>query len=298
MSTVDHRGVQAAATADRSSLAIICGGGSLPYAVAQAAVEQGRRVVLIALRGVADAARVARHPHHWIGIAQFGRCVRLARTEGCRDLVFIGSVVRPTLAEIRPDWGVLRLLPNLLKLFRGGDDGVLSVIVKAFEHEGFRVLGAHEIAPNILVPPGQLGKHGPTDRDEADIARGLAFIEAAGPFDVGQAVVVADQRVLAVEAAEGTDEMLERLAALRDKGRVRSRQGVGVLIKAPKPGQDMRVDLPSIGPQTVERAERAGLAGIAVAAGAAVIAEPQDVSALADRKGLFVVGVTRAAQPQ
>jgi DUF1009 family protein len=183
------------------------------------------------------------------------------------------------------------LLPRLIKLFRGGDDYLLSGLAQLFEEHGYRLVGAHQIAPELLMPLGPIGSRQPADGDRADIARGLELLHAIGPFDIGQAVVVADGRVLAVEAAEGTDEMLARLAALREQGRVRFPASTGVLIKAPKPRQDRRVDLPSIGPRTVEGAARAGLAGIAVVAGSAIVAEPERIAMTAERHGLFLVGV-------
>ena len=156
---------------------------------------------------------------------------------------------------------------------------------------GFRLLGAHEVAPDILVPEGALGRAQPSERDHADIALGLDYLRAAGQFDIGQAVVVAGRHVLAVEAAEGTDAMLARVAEMRANGRVRAPRGTGVLVKAPKPAQDRRFDLPSIGPRTVEGVARAGLAGIAVVAGSTIVAEPEQLVTAADRAKIFVVGV-------
>jgi len=290
-STPEPRVPHTHAAIDGSPLAIICGGGSLPFAVADAAAKRGRRPVLFALRGAADPQRVAAYPHHWGFPGQFGRFCRAARAEGCRDVVLIGNLVRPTVWQIRPDFKTLRLLPRLIKLFRGGDNHLLSGIAEIFQEHGFRLLGAHEVAPELLMPVGALGRCQPTPRDRSDIARGLAFLHATGPFDVGQAVVVADQRILTVEAAEGTDEMLARLAELRRKGRIRAPAGVGVLVKAPKPGQDRRVDLPSIGPSTIEGAARAGLAGVAVVAGSAIVAEAERIGASADQARIFVIGV-------
>ena len=272
-------------------LAIICGGGSLPFAVADAAVLAGRRVLLFPLRGSAEEQRVTGYPHHWIGIGQFGRLRRLARAGGCRDVVFIGSVVRPTVAQLWPDLGTIRELPKLVKLFRGGDDHLLSGIAGIFEAHGFRLIGADEVAPDILVPPGTLGSCLPDDRARADIACGLALLNATGPFDVGQAVVVADNRILAIEAADGTDEMLAHVAELRRNGRIRAPAGTGVLVKAPKTGQDRRIDLPSIGPPTIEGVARAGLAGIAVVAGSAIIAEAERMIKTANKAKIFVVGI-------
>ena len=278
------------------SLAILCGGGSLPLAVADAAARSGRRVVLFPLKGWADPVAVRRYPHHWVGLAQFGRFCRFARQEGCRDVVIIGGVIRPTPLQLRPDIGTLRLLPRIVRLFRGGDDHLLSGIGRIFEEHGFRLVGAHEAAPAILVSHGTLGQRQPSAADIADAQRGFAVLAAIGPFDVGQAVVVAGNRVLAIEAAEGTDEMLARLAGLRRAGRIRHPAKTGVLVKAPKPGQDRRVDLPSIGADTVAGAAAAELAGIAVAAGNVITADIAELVRAADAAGLFVIGVDAAGE--
>jgi len=272
-------------------LAIICGGGSLPFAVADAVARRGRRAVLFPIRGFGDPAAVERYPHHWIALGQFGRMCRLASAERCRDVVFIGNLIRPSLREIRLDWQTIRLMPRVARLYRGGDDRLLSGIGRIFEEHGFRLLGAHEVAPEILVREGVMGKRRPSERDEADIATGLAVLAAMGPFDIGQAAVVASGHVIAVEAAEGTDTMLARVAELRRLGRIRYPVGVGVLVKAPKPSQDRRLDLPSIGPQTVAGVIRAGLAGLAVVAGGTIMAQPDAVVATADRGKIFVIGL-------
>jgi DUF1009 family protein len=277
-------------------LAIICGGGSLPLAVAGAARRQGRSVVLFALRGWAEPAAVAAYPHHWVRIGQLGRFCRSARREGCRDVVFIGSIVRPSLWQIWPDLTTLRRMPRIIAMFRGGDDHLLSGLAKLFEDLGFRPVGAHEIAPEILLPEGAAGRVRPSEGNRGDIALGLDLLRTIGRFDVGQAAIVADGHILAVEAAGGTDEMLAEVAELRRKGRIRS--SGGVLVKAPKPGQDRRVDLPTIGPNTVAGAVRAGLAGIAVVAGEAIIAEPEQVTQAADRERIFIVGMRQDRGPQ
>jgi len=280
-----------------SPLAIICGAGSLPFKVAEVARLSGRRPVLFAIRGSADADAVRAFDHHWIGLGQLGRFVRLARSEGCREVAAIGGVVRPTVAQLWPDWKALLMLPRIVAAFRGGDDHLLTRVAAILEDEGLRLVGAHEIAPDILMPSGLLGGLEPSERDRADIALGLSVLRATGPFDIGQAAVVADGRVLALEGAEGTDLMLAHVAALRTAGHIRVAKGAGVLIKAAKPGQDRRLDLPSIGPRTVESATQAGLAGIAVVAGSAVVAEPGRIATLADRSGLFVLGVANDGEP-
>lgn len=280
---------------EESPLALVCGAGSLPLAVADYVAARGRKTMLFPLRGTAAPDDYAQRPHHWMYIGEFGKFIRLARAAGCRDLVFIGSLVRPSFWEVRPDWRTLMALPRVIAAYRGGDDHLLTNIGRLFEEYGFRLLGAHEVAPEILVPHGTLGRVAPSDKARADIALGFDYLRAAGPFDVGQAVVVSDRHVLAVEAAEGTDAMLERVAGLRAAGRIRIAAG-GVLVKAPKPGQDRRFDLPSIGPLTVEGVVRAGLTGIAVAAGETVVAEPSRLAQAADRANIFVVGVPSGPQ--
>jgi len=277
------------------SVAIICGGGSFPGAVAAAIARRGRRPVMFALRGWADPNVVEHYAHHWIAIGQAGRFFRLARSENCREALFIGTLLRPPLSQIRLDWGSLRLLPRTIRAFRGGDDRLLSGLAKLIEDGGVRMIGVKDVAPEIIVPEGVLGGLQPSARDRADIARGLKLIASLGPFDVGQAAIVANNHVLAVEAAEGTDNMLARITELRRHGRVTAPLGIGVLVKAPKPGQDHRFDLPAIGPQTVENVARAGLAGVAVAAGSTIIAEPAQVIASADREKIFFVGVREDA---
>jgi DUF1009 family protein len=274
-----------------TALAIICGGGSLPFALADAAVRRGRRVVLFALREWADPERVAAYPHHWSWIGQFGRFLRLAAKDGCGDVVFIGSVVRPSLWYIRPDFGAIRLMPQLVRLFRGGDDHLQAGIGRLFEQHGFRLLGPKDIAPELLMPPGPLGARMPGEQDRADIVRGLALLNATSPFDIGQAAVVANNQVLALEGPEGTDQMLARVAELRRSRRINTPGGTGVLVKAAKLGQDQRIDLPVIGPPTVEAVSAAGLAGIAVVAGSTIVAEPERIAAAADGAKLFVIGV-------
>jgi DUF1009 family protein len=224
-------------------------------------------------------------------MGQYGRFKRLAKADGCRDVVFIGAVNRPSLWLLWPDLEALRVLPRVVPLFKGGDNHLLSGLGRLFESEGFRLVGAHEIAPEILMPVGNLAGRDPSAAEQADINRGMELLRAMAPFDVGQAVVVAENHVLAIEGPEGTDQMLNRVEELRRKGRIRTPRGVGILVKAPKTGQDQRLDLPSIGPKTVESAQRAGLAGIAVLSGSTVVAEPDRIAADATAARIFVVGV-------
>jgi len=278
--------------ADTSSrVGLIAAGGVMPFAVADAMIARGLTPVLFALKGVCDPKRVGRFRHHWIALGQLGRLAKLLRAEGCRDLLFIGNLVRPSLSEIRIDLGTLRMLSQIWGAFRGGDDHLLSGIGRIFERDGFRMLGIKDVAPDLLVPHGRLTRIEPGERTVADIDKGRAVLRALGPFDIGQAVVVIDGHVVAVEDIEGTDGLLARVGRLREQGRIRSPLGRGVLVKTPKSGQDLRFDLPTIGPRTVQGVAAAGLGGIAVAAGDTLLAEPEVTIAAADRTGLFVLGV-------
>ena len=272
-------------------LAIICGGGSFPGAVADAVAARGRRPVMFGIKGWADPAVIGRYGHYWIALGQAGRFFRLAKAENCREVLFIGTVLRPPLSALRLDWHTIKLMPRVIRFFRGGDDTLLSGVAGVAESGGLRVVGIKDVAPELLVPEGVLGRHQPSPRDCGDIDRALKLIATLGPFDVGQAAVVANGHVIAVEAAEGTDHMLARIAELRRLGRVTAPGGVGVLVKAPKPGQDRRFDLPSIGPRTIALAAGAGLARLAVTAGSTMMAQAQETIASADRERIFVVGV-------
>jgi hypothetical protein len=274
-----------------SPVGLIAGGGALPFAVADSLAARGVSSVLFALRGACDAQMVERFRHHWISIGQLGRATKLFRAEGCRDLVFIGALTRPALSEIRLDWGTLRVAKQVWAAFRGGDDHLLSGIGRILERDGFRMVGIGDVAPDLLMPAGCLTRAAPDAQAHADIARGFEVLRAMSPFDVGQAVVVIDGHVVGVEDIEGTDGLLARIARLRAQGRIRSAAMRGVLVKAPKSGQDLRFDLPTVGPKTIDGARDAGLAGIAVVAGATQIVDPQAVIAAADAAGLFVTGV-------
>ncbi|MGO4715689.1 LpxI family protein [Bradyrhizobium sp. 2TAF24] len=274
-----------------ASVGVIAGAGSLPFAVAESLRGQGRTPVLYAIRGFCDAARVTAYRHHWVALGQVGRLTRLLRVEGCRDVLFIGGLVRPGLSEIRLDWGTLKVIPSIAAALRGGDDHLLTGIARIFEQHGFRLVGVQDIAPDLLMPAGALTRATPDVAARADIDKGLAALHAMSPFDIGQALVVIDGHVVAVEDIEGTDGLLARVARLRDQGRIRAKAGTGVLIKAPKSSQDLRFDLPTVGPRTIEGAIAAGLRGVAITAGRAIVAEPQAMIASADKAGLFVTGV-------
>jgi DUF1009 family protein len=274
-----------------SPVGVIAGGGVMPFAVADSLRARGLDPILFALKGVCDPAATERFRHHWITVGQYGRAKKLFRAENCKNLVFIGTLVRPALSEIRLDWETIRVMGRVWSAFRGGDDHLLSGIGRIFEQEGFRLLGLKEVAPDLLMPEGCVTRTLPGQDAMIDIARGRDVLRALGPFDIGQAVVVIDGHVVGVEGIEGTDELLARIASLRAASRIRSAKGRGVLVKAPKSGQDLRFDLPTIGSRTIERAAAAALAGVAVLAGNTVVADPQVMIEVADTAGLFVTGL-------
>jgi len=270
-------------------LGIIAGGGPLPCVLAESAKSRGLALHIVGIRGEA-CEEIERYPHTWMKWGEIGKLFAALDGGGCRDLVIIGAVTRPDLANVKFDLGAIRNLPFLVSLGMGGDDHVLSSIVRFLESKGYRVHGAGDVAPELLAEKGQLSDRAPSAADQVDIAMAFRVVQALGRLDVGQAAVVVKGHVLAVEAAEGTDGMLVRCAELRESGRTRRRSRAGVLVKAPKPGQEERVDLPTIGPETVRKAAAAGLAGIAVAAGQVLMAERAATIEAANQHGLFLVG--------
>lgn len=272
-------------------LGLVAGGGTLPLRIAEAEEREGRTPFVMRLTG--DEA-LGRFPHADASVAEIGGIIKRLKAEGCDAVCFAGQVSRPNFARLRPDWRGAALLPKVVAAARKGDGAIIDVIVAAFEQEGFRVVGAEEAAGNLRMSAGLLTKAAPRPEDLEDIAKGAALVAALGPFDVAQGVVVRRGFVLAVEAAEGTDAMLDRCAALPDdlKGFEPGQETtkLGVLVKTPKPGQELRVDLPTIGVRTIEKAAAAGLAGVAVVQDRALIVDRDAVRAAADQAGLFVYG--------
>ncbi|MBR1149990.1 LpxI family protein [Bradyrhizobium sp. JYMT SZCCT0428] len=283
--------MSSAASEISSPVGVIAGGGAMPFAVAELLAARGIAPVLFALRGSCDPVRAERFRHHWISVGQIGRAKKLLRSEGCRDLIFIGTLLRPALSEIRLDWGTIRVIGPILAAFRGGDDHLLSGIGRIFEQDGFRMVGIRDVAPDMLMPEGRIARATPDAAGTADIEKGREVLRALSPFDIGQAVVVIDGHVVAVEDIEGTDGLLARVARLRSEGRIRASTGRGVLVKAPKTSQDLRFDLPTVGRTTVEGAAKAGLAGIAIIAGQTIAADAQAMIEAADSAGLFIQGL-------
>lgn len=266
-------------------IGILAGRGSLPAKLVEACRQASRDVFVIAFNGETDPDVVHDVPHAWVDVTAVGRTLRLLHDAEVRELVMVGPVSRPDFARIRPDWHAAKLLPKILKAARQGDDAIMKVLVADLEQQGFTVVGAEQVLAGLAAPEGVMGHVVPGPDDEADIARGVDVLATIGPLDIGQAVVIRSGYVLAVEAAEGTDAMLERCAMFRD-----GTPG-GVLVKLPKPDQERRADLPTIGVETVRRAVAAGLRGIAIEAGGALVDDRDDVIRMADDAGLFIIGI-------
>jgi DUF1009 family protein len=272
-------------------LGIIAGGGDLPRAVAQSAQADGRKVFVVALTGSVTGNWIEEFPHEWGSPGAPGQAFKAFRAAGVSDFLLAGQVDRPDFSQMKLDMKGVLLLPRALKAARQGDDGLLRFIMTMFEEEGFRGVGVAEAAPGLICGEGDLGRLSPSEDLRADMTRAFAIVKALGAMDVGQAAVVCDGLPLAVEAAEGTDKMLQRVGDLREAIRGTAQKKRGVLVKALKPTQDAKTDLPVIGIATLERAASVGLAGIGLQAGGALIVDKQAVAARADALGLFVTGV-------
>lgn len=267
-----------------AKLGILAGGGPLPGNLIEACKSSGREFFVLAFEGQADPDVIGGAPQAWVRLGAVEEAIGRLRAEQCEELVLAGPVQRPSLAELRPDRRAARFLAR--GLLSKGDNGLLGAVVRTLEEEeGFRVVGADTILADLRAGTGPFGRHEPTPDDDADIGRGVNVVYQIGLLDIGQAAVIRQGVVLGVEAAEGTEALLQRCGALQGENRG------GVLVKLPKPGQEKRADLPTIGPKTVAGAVAAGLAGIAVAVGATLVIEPARVAADADAAGLFVVGI-------
>jgi DUF1009 family protein len=220
----------------------------------------------------------------WARMGEAGKILKRLRQEGVTELIFAGGVRRPSLRELRPDRYAARFFFRVGRKALG-DDGLLRSVTKTLEEEGFTVIGPEQLIADVLAPPGIFGKRAPSTEERGDIDHGLKILRAIGSLDIGQAISVQGGIVLGVEAAEGTDKLIERTAALKRAG------GKPVLVKVCKPGQDRRFDLPTIGAATLKNLSAAGFAGIAIEAGKTILLDAPLLPGLADELGLFLVGL-------
>ena len=268
---------------DAPKLGILAGGGELPRLLIQSCLSTGREIFVIAFKGQCDEVTTVGVDHAWVRLGAAGKSIQLLKANGVQELVMAGHIRRPSMAALMPDARAIRFLAG--GAMNRGDDGLLRTIISGLEREeGFRMIGVHEVMPQLLSPAGILGVVVPTDEDQINIAAAIHAAKDLGAADKGQAAVALAGEVVALEEQDGTDAMLTRL--------IRSGQARGgVLAKMTKPGQERRADLPTIGMRTVENAHAAGLSGIVVEAGGAIIVGRDDVIANANAKGLFVLGV-------
>jgi DUF1009 family protein len=269
------------------ALGIIAGGGELPVAIAQSARDAGRQVLVVAMAGAEK--ELSQFSREDVGIGELGKTLALLKKHSCNEITFAGRVSRPNWKAIRLDTRGALALPKVIAAALKGDDAIMRAMIGIFEKEGVRVIGTADAAPDLIARAGVYGRYKPVAQSLEDIQLAREVVRRLGELDIGQATAVCEGLVLAVEAAEGTDAMLERIPSLSTNQRGTPDKRRGVLVKAPKPHQERRVDLPVIGMRTVELASVAGLAGIAVEAGATLIMRRKRLVARADELGLFVM---------
>lgn len=265
-------------------LAILAGGGPLPGKIAAACRNAGRDVFIVAHEGITDPDAIADFAHKWVNLGAVQRTMTLLHHIGAVEVVFAGPVQRPSLTSLRLDGRAMKAIAKWGRKALG-DDKLLSLLVGEIEGEGFRMVGIDSILGDMIAPLGVMGDHAPDDAARADITIGCLVARTLGSLDVGQAVVVQQGMVIGVEAIEGTDGLLRRCVDLRREG------PGGVLVKVKKPMQEVRADLPTIGPDTVASVYAAGLRGIAVEAGGALVVDRAQTVEAADTAGLFVIGI-------
>jgi len=281
-------GVAAKMPAGRT--AIIAGSGVLPLAVARRLEALGAPFFVFLLRGNEPEQALCAYPHCELGLTDLSILLRRLKAEKISNLVLAGGVARrPNLRDLRWNWPLIKALPQLISAIRQGDDALLRAFMQIMESRGYHIIGAHEIVPELLTPQqNQIVKtrQKPGKAEQADIKLAAEAAKMLGQLDVGQGAVAVGGRVVALEGAEGTDAMLERVAALRAQGKIPPKGGA--LVKMKKPHQDMRADLPTIGPQTIANIAEAGLAGLGIERGGSFILDLKKTVELADRNGLFI----------
>lgn len=277
--------------ADRVGL--VAGSGRLPVNVADSLLAAGHRPYVISVAGETDSGNgLTAHDGETLPVERFADLFPLLKRQKITHLILAGGVSRrPAWKAIRPSLSLLRILPRALVALTRGDDGLLRILVELIEADGVKVVGAHQVVPDLLAVEGPMGAYKPQQADWADLHAGLEAARAIGALDIGQAAIAVGGRAVALEGIEGTDLLLERVRDLRSNGRIAGRKR-GVLVKCAKPNQELRADLPTIGPATVDAAHAAGLAGIGVEAGRSLVLDYGEMVARADKLGLFVVGLS------
>ncbi|MCO6390387.1 UDP-2,3-diacylglucosamine diphosphatase LpxI [Aliihoeflea aestuarii] len=277
---------------DDGRIGLIAGGGHLPVEILQSLNRQGLSPYLVLIDGEADDLEIFRsHDHVRLPLEEFGRLVPLLKAARVTRLVMAGSVARrPVFRNVKWTWSLLGFLPRLAKALASGDDVLLRTVIGHLEAHGIKIVGVHEIVPDLVAGTGAIAVRKPDASEMRDVRAAAVAARAIGALDIGQAAVAIGGRAIALEGIEGTEGLLDRVAAMRGHGRLAGRTG-GVLVKCAKPGQELRVDLPTIGPDTVSAAFAAGLTGIALDAGRALILDCASTMARANDRGLFIYGL-------
>lgn len=273
-------------------VAVVAGSDRLPVNVADSLAQAGHKPFIVRIAGETDPnTSLSGYEGESLAIEQFASLLPLLKRRRITHVVLAGGISRrPVWRAIRPNLALFRILPRALAALARGDDGLLRILVDTIEDNGIKVVGAHQVVPDLLAVEGRMGAYAPQQADWADLNAGLEAALAIGALDVGQAAVAIGGRAIALEGIEGTDLLLERVRDLRSNGRIAGKKR-GVLVKCAKPDQELRADLPTIGPATVDAAHAAGLAGIGVEAGRSLVLDFGEMIERADRLGLFVVGL-------
>ncbi len=272
-------------------VAILAGAGQLPVLLVNHLEQTGQDYRVLAFRGFAQP-ELRRRAHANVDLLDLKTIMSTLEGWKPRAVSLVGAVRRPGFSALLGAYSALRNRQEVKEVITRGDDQVLRGAVMLLEERGHRVVGAHELAPDLVASRSLHGALEPGEDDRQAITVGLDLLASLSAFDIGQAAIVARNHVLAIEGPEGTDRMLRRVRRLRQSwfGLRRRKEG-GVLIKAAKRGQDLRVDMPTIGPNTVIEAAKAGLSGIAIGAGSTFVLEQEETLRIANRLGLFLAVV-------
>ncbi|WP_462324853.1 LpxI family protein [Desulfoplanes sp.] len=262
-------------------LGLIAGGGTFPAIVATNAHKQGYTVIGVGFTNdTSQETASATHRFAWLRLGRLGALIKFFRREKVSQVVFAGPINKPRALDIRPDFRAARVLFSLV---RKSDDSLLRAIAKEFEKEGMEVVSATRFVPELATPRGVLTRRPPSRQETRDILYGLPVARTLGHLDIGQCIVVREQMTIAVEGIEGTNATILRAGTLAGKG--------GVVIKVFKPGQDARIDLPAIGPETIQAMVTAQATCLSVDAKNSLLFSPQETLALADRHGITILGM-------
>jgi len=269
---------------DGQKLGMIAGGGRMPVEIVQHCNKNNIEIYVVGIEPFATEKQFEEVPHSFAKIGEAGKILKTFKNNGVKNIVLAGGIKRPSLKELIPDFGGMKLIAKIA-MKRMSDNSLFRAVIDEIENHGFKVVSIEEVVPDMLFSEGVYGKTKPSPEDMDDIYRGITVAKALGAVDVGQAVVVQEGMVLAVEAIEGTDSMLSRAATVKKAGKA------PVMVKILKPGQDLRVDLPAIGLQTIEQLKKYGMKGIAVEAGGILLIEREAVIKYADEVGIFIIGM-------